>query len=121
MSVTYIENIVLKTLRCGECGMTFGVPQFWIEERRRVGGEFHCPNGHTRIFRETQNERLQRELTVAKCDALAKQHELDNATRLLDSANRKIERVKKGVCPCCKRSFSNLRRHMKSKHPDKRP
>lgn len=29
-----------------------------------------------------------------------------------------IDRVGKGVCPCCKRSFTNLRRHMTTKHPD---
>jgi DNA repair exonuclease SbcCD ATPase subunit len=27
-------------------------------------------------------------------------------------------RVGKGVCPCCNRSFENLKRHMVSKHPD---
>jgi len=26
-------------------------------------------------------------------------------------------RVANGVCPCCKRSFTDLRRHMETKHP----
>jgi hypothetical protein len=25
--------------------------------------------------------------------------------------------VKHGVCPCCKRTFENLARHMKGQHP----
>ena len=29
-----------------------------------------------------------------------------------------IERTGNGVCPCCKRSFTNLRRHMNTKHPN---
>lgn len=27
-------------------------------------------------------------------------------------------RVKNGVCPCCNRSFQNLKRHMNTKHPN---
>jgi hypothetical protein len=27
-------------------------------------------------------------------------------------------RVGNGVCPCCSRSFTNLKRHIRSKHPD---
>ena len=28
------------------------------------------------------------------------------------------ERIKNGVCPCCKRHFTNLERHMHTKHPE---
>jgi hypothetical protein len=31
---------------------------------------------------------------------------------------RQLERVASGVCPCCNRSFVNLRRHMKTQHPE---
>jgi hypothetical protein len=35
------------------------------------------------------------------------------------AAKTKIKnRVAKGVCPCCNRTFQNLADHMKSKHPD---
>jgi hypothetical protein len=27
------------------------------------------------------------------------------------------KRIQSGVCPCCNRTFENLGRHMKSKHP----
>ncbi len=27
-------------------------------------------------------------------------------------------RIANGVCPCCRRSFKNLHRHMQSQHPD---
>jgi hypothetical protein len=32
-------------------------------------------------------------------------------------ARNQLERVGNGVCPCCTRSFTNLRRHMATKHP----
>ena len=31
---------------------------------------------------------------------------------------RMRERVMNGVCPCCNRTFQNLREHMKSEHAD---
>ena len=27
-------------------------------------------------------------------------------------------RVGKGICPCCRRNFANLRDHMEDEHPD---
>jgi hypothetical protein len=33
-------------------------------------------------------------------------------------ATRLRNRAKAGVCPCCKRTVSQLARHMASKHPD---
>lgn len=34
------------------------------------------------------------------------------------SKDRLKKRLKNGVCPCCTRSFQNLRRHIASKHPE---
>ena len=38
------------------------------------------------------------------------------------AAKGQISKLKKrasaGVCPCCNRSFQNLRRHMGNKHPE---
>jgi len=29
-----------------------------------------------------------------------------------------LNKVKKGVCPCCDRFFENVYKHMKTKHPE---
>jgi len=34
------------------------------------------------------------------------------------AAARLQKRVANGVCPCCTRSFANLRRHMETTHPE---
>lgn len=31
---------------------------------------------------------------------------------------RTKNRIAKGVCPCCSRTFLDLQRHMQTKHPD---
>jgi hypothetical protein len=35
-----------------------------------------------------------------------------------DKLARLRKRAKHGVCPCCKRTFQQLARHMKQKHPE---
>lgn len=109
MSYTYQETITLERLCCGKCGITFAVPQLFVAERRADGGGWHCPNGHERVFAEPEVDRLRRALTAAKCETLRER-------QLREQADRKLRRVNRGVCPCCKRSFQNLARHMKTKH-----
>lgn len=62
---------------------------------------------------QKQLDARERELREAKCEILRKQ-------QLIDEGTRKLSRVQRGVCPCCKRSFSNLARHMEKKHPEKK-
>jgi hypothetical protein len=38
-----------------------------------------------------------------------------------EEAKARLEkRVRSGLCPCCKRSFVNLKRHMATKHPEEK-
>lgn len=119
------ETIRLETHVCGGCGITYAVPEEWMATKRREAGEIHCPNGCNRVFRESDADRLrkqleckERELRAAKCDTLREQSLREAAEKLKAAAERKLKRVQKGVCPCCNRTFINLQRHMATKHPD---
>lgn len=125
--------VVMESLTCGECGMDFAVPQAWLQ--KRVAGEggnrsFYCPNGHRRHFvGKTEEEKLREELArkdaalqrereqreVAERSARAQQAQ---ATRARNENKRIRERVGRGVCPCCNRTFQQLARHMMTKHPE---
>lgn len=119
----------LESLVCGECGIEFAVAEKWLAERRNDHKTWYCPNGHPRVFRgESEAERLSRELERERANtarveawlALARKRE-DSVTRARDMFRGKLnamkERVGNGTCPCCRRNFANLRRHMASKHP----
>jgi hypothetical protein len=129
-------SLHLEMLSCGECGIEFAVPSAWLDVRKR-GTEksrgFTCPNGHTRIFRETEVERLKREL-AAKDKELEQERALTKAAasrahgaevqagRARAQAKRLKQRAAGALCPvpgCC-RSFVQLRRHLATKHPDYR-
>lgn len=124
MSIQYQEVVQMETIRCGECGMTFGVPEFWINERRTNGGGFHCPNGHSRIFREPEVEQLRKKLVAANCDALRERNlriSLEEDLSKVEASKARLrKRVQNGVCPCCQRTFRNLASHMATKHPEKK-
>lgn len=47
---------------CGNCGIMWGAPADWFERRREDGKTFYCPNGCARVYRETEKDRLQRQL-----------------------------------------------------------
>jgi hypothetical protein len=98
------------------------VPEVWIEERRKMGGEFYCPNGHCRVFRENELvrakkelEQKQRELTASKCETLAEQQKRVAVEKEKD---RLSKRIKNGVCPCCHRTVKQLSAHIANKHPE---
>jgi hypothetical protein len=114
------ENVTLTKMVCGTCGVCFAMPLMMQETKMREKGTFFCPNGHERGWFESDADRLrkqleekQRELTAQKCETLRERQARELAEKKLTSVTTKIA---KGVCPCCKRSFANLRRHMETKH-----
>ncbi len=82
---------------------------------------------HYSGLKEEQRLRLQLERSrnrAARLTAQLDQSEASRrahkaaATRARNERDRVLARIKAGVCPCCNRSFKNVRRHMASQHPD---
>ena len=121
----------MKAVTCchKECGIDFWVPDGWYNLRQHDGVRFTCPNGHSQWFGESSEDELRQERDrlkqrlAQKDDEIAEEREKKNAARRSLRAQkgqvtRLKNRVKAGVCPCCNRSFLNLRRHMDNKHPE---
>ena len=107
---------------CIRCGIPMALPEFYMEQRRKDHQSFHCLNGHPQCYpQETVEERLKRELANETKRREWAEQETKRARHAESIARGKTtalrERVSNGVCPCCNRSFTNLRRHMASKHP----
>jgi len=108
--------------------MTFGVTADFIARRRADGARFFCPSGHSNFYTETEAQRLNKALVAERAAKERAEAEADHQIRLRSIAERRVaatrgvvtrlkNRVARGVCPCCKRSFENLRRHMEGQHP----
>ena len=114
-------------IACCNCKMLFAVPEEidnrWIEN----GKTFYCPQGHAQSYSESKVQKLEKQLKNARQrtewaerDALEvreKNEHLRHTVRAEKGAKTKLKkRIANGVCPCCKRSFQNLARHMKLQH-----
>lgn len=117
---------------CCKCGVPILLEREFHRNRRGDHANFYCPNGHPQHFpQKTEEEKLREELAQ-------KEKFLQNAVKLREWAEQNAERakeraavaersraaykgqltrVKNGVCPCCRRNFANLRKHMVAKHP----
>lgn len=122
-------TITLIPMECGECGCVFGISEQKYKRCKELGEGWHCPNGHSRVFSKPHNselkeevERLRRRTLNLEATVDIKNQtiiQLNYSTRALKAAKTKIvNRVKNGVCPCCNRTFQNLKNHFKSKHPE---
>lgn len=128
MSNTITVSRTLVPRDCAVCGTTFAISEYFEKRRRDDGEQFYCPNGHSLSFNDTLEKRLKKELaqerashdqTRAQCRDEEDMHD-DTKKRLSCQkgvTTRLKNRAKNGVCPCCNRSFANLKRHMGSKHP----
>lgn len=122
MARTYTESVTLQEVTCKSCGITHAIPLRLIEGLQQTGGYYYCPNGHQWGWGESEATRMKKELTDAqernsqlKTELLRIQDQLEASER---EAKRHKQRVANGTCPCCHRSFVQLQRHMKTKHPE---
>lgn len=122
MSHTKLKTVELVDMCCGGCGIDFAMPDWFYRARREDGKTFYCPAGCPRAYRESETDRLRREVTrlhsrITHLDD-QKQAAERSAAAHKGQATRLRKRVANGVCPCCHRTFTNVARHMASKHPE---
>lgn len=129
------ETITLKgtfvtEVCCHEgCGSTFAVTDDFHRARREDHGWFYCPRGHVQHYTSESDKARAERLAREANDALARErarhdqtraaleHESHRARAARGIATRIRNRVSRGVCPCCNRTFGNLSKHMAMKHP----
>jgi len=116
---------------CCTCGVLFCMPESLIKNRREDGTTFYCPNGHTMTFGNAikrEADKLREELAAqarwleaSRADVVRQRERREAAERQAAAARGQVTKLKNrvgnGVCPCCNRTFTNLQRHMHTKHP----
>lgn len=119
------ERYVTET--CCNCGVSFAMTKGFhdVALREKKNKTFYCPAGHPQHYTGESDaakaERLARELAASREREAAEREARNREWRLRRQAEGKTRAIKKrvanGVCPCCQRTFENLARHMKTKHP----
>ena len=123
MNYVIDHQLTLVTQECGACGVVFAWPQQLKDELLRTRRDWYCPNGHVRHFIvETEEERLRKRVHQIELENTRLANEVETKEKTLAKALREQKRMKTrvaaGVCPCCNRTFQQLARHMKTKHPE---
>lgn len=131
MTESLVYTGALTVMTCW-CGARHAVPLELanLQERQHNNGlevrTIYCPLGHEhRPAGEARVVLLKRERESARNEAAARAAERDQAEASArahkGAATRARKRSAAAVCPCCHRSFVQLRRHMKAKHPEYDP
>lgn len=111
------------------CGYDIIATRETFQRWRDTHEWFYCPAGHRQCFggkSDAEREKALREKAEANARWYADQMASAQASerRIVNRLNATrgvVTRMKRrsahGVCPCCNRSFANVARHMKGKHP----
>jgi len=125
MEYVTILGTACEAHHCPACGVAYTVPRVVIENHRQKGGHHFCSNGHSLGWDkdgDTEMNRLRRERDRLKQNEARLLQEKDDLAavgrKALDDLQRHKKRAAAGTCPCCKRTFANMARHIKSKHPN---
>ena len=128
-TLSYVETLEVTTCFCG---IHMAMPTNLLRNARDYGADVYCPIGHKFGWNETKADRLAKQLAQTESrladERQRRQAEQDlrlDTERRLTAQKAATTKAKKrhaaAVCPCCKRSFVQLRRHMAAKHPDYEP
>ena len=126
--LTFTKTITMITEICCNCGVAFAMPsdlqEIFLNNPTK---SFYCPNGHGQHYRDSKEGKLRREAEQKLMETQRlleqKKNELADSDQIkaimqkqLDRSIRKLKRIENGVCPDCNRHFTNLERHIKTKH-----
>lgn len=117
-------------LSCSRCKERFALNDETEATLRKSSATFHCPWGHQQHFPlgPTETDLLRKERDTLKQQAARLEDERRRQRERAEAAERSAaayrgvatrtrNRVSKGICPCCNRTFANLANHMKGQHP----
>ena len=110
-------------IECGGCGTPFAMSQEFYDRRRRDHKNWYCPMGCVRHYSgESKEQRFRRELETERRENHDLRYRIDHANRSRAALKGQVTKIKrrvgKGICPCCRRNFANLKRHMEGQHPN---
>lgn len=126
MGYAITAEVTLETLTCAGCGITYAIPSQLHYQYTERGATVNCPNPKCpwggMVRRETKEQKLEKQLNAAREARRWAEESLEGERRSHAATKGHLTRTKRrvagGVCPCCQRSFQNLKRHMANQHPD---
>lgn len=132
-SIQFEVSVDMETIICYKCAVPFAIPKRLKRHFQDSQEPFYCPNGHEQAYTESTETRLKRQLEKQKEQEDLKIKELQKEAEVWrDHWQKSVEEKKKiarklkatekklatGTCPCCDKTFKNVKQHMETEHPD---
>lgn len=126
-TVTSFVGEAAIPMRCW-CSIQLAIPaslyDYYRRKNEQASGSFslHCPLGHTFIpAGRSEADKLRDQLAAANERAEAQRQSKLHAWRQISARKGIITRLKnriaRGTCPCCSQTFTDLKLHMRRRHP----
>ncbi len=128
---TVTEFTTVHSVRLVGCGHVTFLSAEHINERKRDHKSFYCSTcGRTNHYPgKSDLEKLRGELITVKDQRDTSRRNYRQQQTITRSVERSLtahkghttrlkNRIAAGVCPCCRRNFVNLGRHMSRQHPE---
>lgn len=133
------DELDLRTVNCSQCGIVYALPAAMIAKAVQLGHSqitWRCPTQgcaeNWGYHGDSETEKLERKLQWAREATVRERARAEQAeaeargqkaakTRFKNQRDQGRARAAAGVCPCCNRSFKQLRQHLASQHPDYKP
>jgi hypothetical protein len=107
---------------CCSCGITYATPESWDKQRHIDKANMYCPNGHSQVYRESDADKLRRQLLSAEAERDFARQQRDAAEKKAERKEREVKRILRranaGVCQDCHRTFQDVAKHRATKHGD---
>lgn len=131
-TLVYPTTVRLEIQECPACGVVHGIPRFYADQMRAKAGTYHCPNGHSIGWSESDLDRERKKRERAEAAATRATARLDQAVAEADSLRNSLRstkghltrmrnRIAAGVCPvpgCQRTGLVQTKRHIEAKHPE---
>lgn len=126
MTTTMVFGVEYVLVSCNSdvggaqtCGQSFAMSRRFYDQTHRTGETWYCPSGHPRVW---SGKTTEQKLADAQSRETALQDQLRAAIEDAEHARslhaRDRARIAKGMCPCCRRYFGNVHRHITTQHPE---
>lgn len=119
MSIYLAQGFTVQACCYADCGISFALTTAEDHRLQQTREWFYCPHGHRQHYTGKSDAE---KLKAAQAREVALNDQLRAAVRDAEESRslmmRDRHRFANGICPCCRRTFDNVRRHMATQHPD---
>lgn len=128
-----IVQTEIRAITCRLCNAIYGLTGDFCDHAAENGLHWTCPHcGKDRQFGANELEKTKAQLARTQ-SAIERQEattrdawaaadlERQRAAGFKGAMRKTMKRVGAGTCPCCRRNFTALARHMAAKHPEHVP